>query len=272
MRSALATIVVLMFVVTAAQAYTVAPLANGHVAVVEDGAPSNWMTLPWADAVLHTNPVRGHGVAPIYVHRDFTLNALGTYGPNGQVVDYYVTWTKGAHGETAWIRVHPGESTEMRPTTETSTFKLNGRDVTVRMWIGGWFTRCANPTHVVNWQIEAQTYVRTIPGPERIKQEWYVVNTDTTTQVVQKFAFYQSVEAPPQLSQIRYAFDYRPDLTETVVRGLLGVWAAREGKPEVKLVQQQSTGVAVSNPIDIDNSFTSNTQVGVQTGVVVDNN
>jgi hypothetical protein len=253
------------------QGYQIVPLSPGHVAVVENGAPANWRMLRWADDVLHSNPVRGRGIAPRYVHQGFVLNPLGERDPDGNLIDYYVTWTSGASGETVWIRVHPGESTEMRPTAETSTFTLNGEQVAVRAWIGGWFTRCANGTRVVNWQREASTIVRTVQGPERLVPQPYPVpgpiqyvpqpypvavpqyvfapRRDVCVPETHTIVWYQPA-AIDKFLPIAAAYAGAPRFSITATGGKASAEAdaaaAAEAKAKAEATQQQQTGVVIS--------------------------
>lgn len=251
-------VLTILLAASIAQAYTTVPTSPGHVVVVEDGAPANWQNLRWADDVLHTNPVRDNGIAPRYIHQGFSLNPLGDRDASGNIVDYYVTWTSGASGEIVWIKVHPGESTEMRPTEATSCYTLNGEEVVVRMWIGGWFTRCANGTRVVNWQPEAKIQIKTVPGPEQL------VEVPKPYPVPQPYPVYQYIFAPlprtievPQAQTIIY---YQSPMWHD----LLGLGAAYAGRTRVSITATGGTAnssAAAASSSEAD--ATNNTDVDV---------
>jgi len=111
---------------------------------------------------------------------------------------------------------------------------------------------------------------------EVIRDQYWEVNETTTVERTELALVYTSMEEKPLPSHIsKYTTQWVEGYGKTILRGGFLVGAAAARKPDrTTMVQQQATALAFKTDFtsitDVDT--TTNTQVGVETGVVVDNN
>ena len=120
-------------------------------------------TLPWADGVIHTNPVLERGLGPEMVTPGYTIKNLTAIGRDGEPVIFYAAWMQGRSGEIVWVKFRPGEAVEAK-CTGVRTITQNNKRFRVETWEAKRVVRCGNPTSIAFycWVAEATT----IRGPE----------------------------------------------------------------------------------------------------------
>ena len=175
MRSLTLLIICMLFFVSLAAAFA-------DVVIKEPGAPANCDNLPWADRILHSDPVLDRGIAPNKLTKDYSQNELSNFDENGDRVAYYVTWTTGRHGEKVWLRVHPKEMVESKIIAQGEV-TWNGKAYMLFKMHAKRFTRCGNPTSIT-WTMAREILTKEIPvpGPERkVKQKVPFIVKQTET-------------------------------------------------------------------------------------------
>jgi len=185
----------------------------------------------------------------------------------------YDTWItmQGASGEWVSGWAPEGKLMVARPVSTQSAVG------TIYSYRGEAVQSCGNPTPKFYFPAPAppcKPKIQYVPGPER--PTYWEVNERTTVEETEFVLVYTSQEEKPlQNPGSKYETHWVEGWGKTIVRGALGVAAMAARKPDrVMMVQQQSTAVANDNDLTAIQDTTNiiKTQVGVQTGVVVDNN
>lgn len=123
--------------------------------------------IPWADRIIHTDPVLMRGLGPEMVTEGYTLATLTEIGRDGEKVTRYESWTSGRSGGRVECAFRPGEAVEAKK-TGVRTVNLSGRTFDVETWEAKRLVRCGNPTAITfyRWfEIKVVTKTVTTPAP-----------------------------------------------------------------------------------------------------------
>ncbi|MDO8686645.1 MAG: hypothetical protein Q7K11_00345 [Candidatus Berkelbacteria bacterium] len=145
--------------------------------------------IPWADSVIHTNPVLTRGLGPEMVTSGYTIITLSRKGQDGEIVNSYTSWMTGRSGEKVWVKFRPGEPVEARCTGNREVAYGNGK-WKVETWEAKRVVRCGNPTSITFyvWKPLPRTItiVKQLP-PQIIERERVVeVEREVVRTVVQE--------------------------------------------------------------------------------------
>ena len=220
--------------------------------------------VPWADSVIHTNPVLPRGLGPEMVTSGYAIVPLSNVDRDGQPVSSYTSWMTGRSGEKVWVKFRPGEPVEAIK-TGSRTAERDGCQWVVETWHAKRVVRCGNPTSI-DFHVWRKVEVRTVPGPERVIPKPYPVPQPygipypvyrTETRLVYTA---QPVWVPTPRSQT-YVIEHRG-----IIGGLLGVGAAYAGRTRISITATGGTAnssaaaaaaSSASNTNDITNNNTN---------------
>lgn len=212
--------------------------------------------VPWADSVIHTNPVLSRGLGPEMVTQGYAIVPLSNTDQNGQPVNAYTSWMTGRSGETVTVKFRPGEPVEA---IKTGSRTVNGQpdcQWLVETWHAKRIVRCGNPTSI-NFYVWRKIEIRTVLGPVvqlpgkpyPVPEPYPVYQTVYQTEYV--FApMPRQIEVP----QSQTLFYYKPGLME----GLLKVAAAYVGRTRISI---NATGGAGGTANSSAAASSSNTNI-----------
>lgn len=113
--------------------------------------------IPWADAIIHTNPVLERGLGPEAVSPGYQIVPLSDTGTNGEPVESYTSWMTGRDGEKVWVKFRPGEAVEAKCAGSKNVDRY-----LIETWIAKRVVRCGNPTSITFYVRKALPKVKVV--------------------------------------------------------------------------------------------------------------
>lgn len=130
-------------------------------------ATAAFAEIPWADSIIHTDPVLERGLGPEMVSSGYQLTTLTAIGRDGEEVSRYESWTSGRSGHRANCAFRPGEAVEAK-CTGTRQAANGNKTYRVETWQAKRLVRCGNPTAITFYRwFEIRTITKTVIEPAK---------------------------------------------------------------------------------------------------------
>lgn len=221
--------------------------------------------IPWADSIIHTDPVLERGLGPEMVTSGCELVVLTNIGRNGEEVTRYESWTSGRSGHRVECAFRPGEPVEAK-CTGTRQITLGGKSYEVQTWEAKRLVRCGNPTKITFYVWKPVETIIAPPISQRVEVEFGPVDVRVKVEPIRVNVTIDEkpASAPPVVvNNWNFAPAYYPSAQMLGVYGpsiyqyqLLGIGFAPGTRIGINIANANTNTNANNNTIAIDGTAT----------------